>query len=268
MSSTEAPDKSGWSASQYNETASFVYSAAYTSPVLELLSARPSERIIDFGCGSAEITLELEEIVGSSGYVVGVDSSESMIEKAKQNGLKNAFVADIQALSKIPGVSEEKFDAVFTNAALHWCKRDPEGVIKSARSLLKPGGRFVGEMGGWMNCTGVRSALHLVMKRRGYNSAELDPWFFPSPEEYSKLLQSQGFKVTHISLTPRFTLLAKGMMSWLQLFVRNSWLRDFDETEVNDILKEVEDICRIDCQDGDGNWANMYVRLRFVAVLQ
>ncbi|KAK7056613.1 hypothetical protein VNI00_002330 [Paramarasmius palmivorus] len=257
----EDPDKSGWSASQYNKSASFVYSAAYTSPVLELLSAKPGERIIDFGCGSGEVTLELERVVRpSGGCVVGVDASESMIHKAKKNGLEHAFVADIQALESIPvslNLSNDKFDAVFTNAALHWCKRDPEGVIKSAKQLLKKSGRFVGEMGGFMNCIGVRSALHLVTKRRGYDSTKLDPWFFPSPEEYSKLLKSQGFDVTHISLTPRFTPLPQGMMSWLRLFARNSWLSGIEEAEATDILKEVEDICRVDCQDGDGNWAFM-----------
>jgi ubiquinone/menaquinone biosynthesis C-methylase UbiE len=74
-------DTSGWSASLYNTHASFVYSPVFTSPILELLAAQPGERIIDFGCGSGEVTLELkkrvEEVPG--GVVVGVDFSENMV---------------------------------------------------------------------------------------------------------------------------------------------------------------------------------------------
>jgi ubiquinone/menaquinone biosynthesis C-methylase UbiE len=84
LDSSEAkPDASGWSASQYNQTASFVYSNAFTSPILELLKPQPGERIVDLGCGSGVVTLELEKIVEEKegGLVVGVDFSESMVSK-------------------------------------------------------------------------------------------------------------------------------------------------------------------------------------------
>ncbi|KAF9258037.1 S-adenosyl-L-methionine-dependent methyltransferase [Marasmius fiardii PR-910] len=274
VSTTDAPDNSGWSASLYNKNASFVYSTAFTTPVLQLLDARPGEKIVDFGCGSAEVTLEIEKMVvaksAPGGLVVGVDNSDSMIKKSKENGLKNCFVADVQQPLELPqalSVPRNGYDAVFTNATLHWCKRDPGGVIQSVKSLLRPGGRFVGEMGGFMNCVGVRSVLHLVMKRRGYDPTTLDPWFFPSTEQYSKLLVQHGFEVKHISLNPRLTPLPAGMKGWLDVFVCNSWLHGVSEEEANDIMNEVEDICRIDCQDGEGNWSMMYVRLRFVGVL-
>ena len=97
-----------------------------------------------------------------------------------------------------------KFDVVFTNAALHWCKRDPAGVLESAKRVLKPGGRIVGEMGGFLNCIGevpalrwervlmkrrqgVRSAIHRVLRERGYDPESLDPWYFPSMEDYVKV---------------------------------------------------------------------------------
>ncbi|KAG6909263.1 hypothetical protein DXG01_001325 [Tephrocybe rancida] len=155
-SSTDHADQSGWSASLYNKTASFVYSSEYTRPVLELLAAQPGERIIDFGCGSGEITLQLQKHVASApgGVVVGTDFSESMIAKAKQNGVKHAFVGDAQTLelpNEFSGI-DQKFDAVFSNAALHWCNRDPAGVLESAKKVLKPGGRIAAEMGGFLNC--------------------------------------------------------------------------------------------------------------------
>jgi len=182
LAESDQPDSSGWSASLYNKTASFVYSATFTAPVLELLSAQSGERILDIGCGSGELTLLLQDVVGQKdgGLVVGVDFSESMvsayhfvshdisaelttpqIEKAKANGVKHAFVADAQLLELPEDDPEvlERFDAVFSNATLHWCKRDPLGVLASVRKVLKPGGRFVVEMGGFMNCIGMLASF-------------------------------------------------------------------------------------------------------------
>lgn len=81
LAAPDAPDASGWSASLYNKNTSFVYSPAFTAPVLELLSAQPGERIIDFGCGSGEVTLEIKKRVegAEGGLVVGLDFSESMV---------------------------------------------------------------------------------------------------------------------------------------------------------------------------------------------
>ncbi|KAF9067940.1 S-adenosyl-L-methionine-dependent methyltransferase [Rhodocollybia butyracea] len=268
----DARDSSGWSADLYNKNANFVYSTAFTSPVLELLGAKPGERIIDFGCGSAEVSVVIENIVKSKagGYLAAVDMSESMIEKAKARGLSEAFVCDIQDLS-FPSSDgykgpRDEFDAIFTNATLHWCKRNPSGVIKSAKKILKKNGRFVGEFGGFLNCVGLRIALTSVLKSRGYDPIERDPWFFPSPEEYTKLLEAEGFNVTHISLNPRFTPLETDLFSWLNTFAKGTWLKDLPEQEAVEIMKEVEEMCRVDSQDGNGNWALMYARLRFVAI--
>ncbi|RXW22884.1 hypothetical protein EST38_g2998 [Candolleomyces aberdarensis] len=190
----DSPDSSGWSASLYNKTASFVYSADFVAPVLSLLNVKPGERILDLGCGSGEVTLAIEKVVtsqGQDGLVVGVDASESMIHKARANGLQRAFIADAQDL-RVPEeifnlVGDAGFDAVFSNATLHWCKRDPLGVLKGAKRVLKPGGRLVVEMGGFMNCIGVRSAIHAAIRARGYDPLEHDPWYFPSIEDYGKM---------------------------------------------------------------------------------
>ncbi|KAH9480552.1 putative methyltransferase C70.08c [Psilocybe cubensis] len=269
---TNRRDASGWSASHYNKTASFVYSLAFTTPVLELLAAQPGERILDVGCGSGEVTKIIQEVVerGDGGVVVGTDLSESMITKAKENGIKHAFIADAQDLEyprDEPGFPE-KFDAVFSNAALHWCKRDPLGVLTGIRKVLKPGGRVAVEMGGFMNAIGVRSALHDVVRSKGRDPEELDPWYFPSMEDYVKLLVTAGFEPTHISLTPRITPLPTGLYDWLDLFARNSFLRDFTDEEAREIMRDVEDRCRGDCRDASGKWAMMYTRLRFTAVLK
>ncbi|KAF9046488.1 S-adenosyl-L-methionine-dependent methyltransferase [Panaeolus papilionaceus] len=284
MSAPEAqdlPDASGWSATGYNNTASFVYSAQFTAPVLNLLTAKPGERILDLGCGSGELTLQLQDIVGKKegGLIVGADLSESMIEKARSNGVHHAYVADAQALDLLFNkheVMEGSFDAVFSNATLHWCKKNPEGVISGVRKLLKSGGRFVAEMGGFMNCIGtslvtscifcrIRSALHDVIKSKGYDPVPIDPWYFPSVDDYSKLLVEGGFEVKHIEITPRITPLTTDVYDWLNLFVRNSFLRQFSDEEASEIMKVVQEQCRIDCQDASGKWQMMYVRLRFSA---
>ncbi|KDR82636.1 hypothetical protein GALMADRAFT_238074 [Galerina marginata CBS 339.88] len=265
-------DSTGWSASLYNKTASFVYSPAFTASVLDLLAAQPGERILDVGCGSGEVTLRIQEMVEQKkgGVVVGTDFSESMIKQAKANGIRQVFVADAQNLEFPKDKPEymEKFDGVFSNAALHWCKRDPLGVLIGVRKVLKPGGRIAVEMGGYMNCIGIRSALHDVVRSKGRDPEEIDPWYFPSMEDYVKLLITAGFEPTHMSLTPRITPLPTGLYDWLNIFVRNSFLREFSDEEASEIMREVEDRCRVDCRDASGKWAMMYTRLRFSAILK
>ncbi|KAJ7366554.1 S-adenosyl-L-methionine-dependent methyltransferase [Mycena albidolilacea] len=268
-------DSQGWSASLYNKSAAFVYSPAFTAPVLELLSAQPGEKIIDLGCGSGEVTVVIDEIVKKApgGLVVAVDYSESMIAKAKEAGLDHAFVSDIQKLDIPISVfnnndADFKFDAAFSNATFHWCKSDPAGVLEGIRKILKPGGRLAVEMGGAMNCIGLRSALHRALKSRGYDPIALDPWFFPSVEEYTKLLIAASFEPLEISIVPRITPLADGIRGWLEVFARKSILKDCPDSEATEIIDEVEEVLKIDCQDGEGNWSMVYARLRFSAILK
>ncbi|GBE85241.1 Uncharacterized methyltransferase [Sparassis crispa] len=259
-----------WSASTYNTTASFVYSQEFTTPILRLLDAKPGERVIDFGCGSGELTLQIKQLVGDTGMAVGFDSSESMIMQCKANGVESAFVGDAQDLkfpSEWSSDLQGGYDAVFSNAALHWCKRDPAGVLESAKRVLKPGGRFVIEMGGYMNCVGVRSALCQVLRTKGYHPDELDPWFFPTTGYYKSLLETHGFHVTSISLHPRITPLKSSLCDWLRLFSRPYWMRDMGDEEAEEIMRTVEDICSVDCCDEQGRWTIMYVRLRVVATI-
>jgi ubiquinone/menaquinone biosynthesis C-methylase UbiE len=258
--------KDSWSAENYNKNASFVYSDVFTAPVLSMLDPKPGEKILDLGCGSGELTIKLAEVVGNSGIVLGVDSSPNMIDKARKHGLSTCFVGDAQSLSfpeehkRLQG----EFDAVFSNAALHWCK-DATGVIESVRHALKQNGRFVGEMGGFMNCVGVRSSLHRALRRRGVDPLKLDPWYFPSPKEYQQRLEEKGFKVEQISLHPRLTALPGPLIDWLRTFARGSMLSAFSDEEAESIMREVQDDCEVDCRDNDGNWSIMYVRLRFIA---
>ncbi|KAJ3502871.1 hypothetical protein NLJ89_g8693 [Agrocybe chaxingu] len=266
----DQPDSKGWSATQYSQKASFVYSAEFTAPVLDLLGAKPGERILDIGCGSGELTLQLQQIVeqAEGGVVVGTDFSESMLKKAKQIGVKHTFIADAQELEVPKDDSDipEKFDAVFSNATLQWCKRDPLGVLTRVRGVLKAQGRFVADFSGFMSMIGIRAALHEVVRSRGRDPERCDPWYFPSVDEYQALLTTAGFETKHISLTPRITPLPNGLYDWLSVFARTSFLREFSDEEAAQIMKEVEDRCRGDCQEANGKWAMVSARLRVSAV--
>ncbi|WWC60636.1 uncharacterized protein I303_103210 [Kwoniella dejecticola CBS 10117] len=293
--------------SKYQTNASFVYSAANSSPVLDLLDAQPGEKIIDLGCGTGQLTIQLQGIVcvGEGGEVVGVDSNESMLESARQS-LKQAsshrikFIqADIQNFpsfaSKHPEL-EGHFDKVFTSATLHWCKSNPGGVVELVKWLLKPGGKFAFEFGGFGNVVGIRAALHQSLKSRGMNPIPLDPWYFPTDKQYQKLLDSKGFTTDAecIKLVPRPTPLPTNLKGWLETFARNSFLSTLSDEDAQSVLDEVVQICRVDNywsdahpgsginprSDSESNdkdkdkdkgdmregWEVMYVRLRGIAI--
>jgi len=276
-STAKTHPKDYWSPEKYNQHASFVYSKEFTTPVLSMLNAQPGEKIMDFGSGSGELTVQLQSIVGESGLIVGVDASKNMIEKARKNGVVNCFVADVQSLKlpppsgacdDVPTSFDFKFDAVFSNAALHWCKQSPRGAIESAAKALKKGGRFVAEMGGFTNCIGLIMAIHIALRKRGYDPVALSPWYFPSAEEYRDLLESCGFEVKEISLHPRFTPLTSDLIGWQHTFCRNTIYGGMSDGEAEATMKDVQDMCEIDMKDSKGNWATMYTRLRFAAVLK
>lgn len=174
-------------ATAYRTNASFVYSNKYTAAVFGLLNAQLGEAILDLGCGSGELTKDVASLVGKDGFVVGVDASPDMIEAARKEqrceGLEGAAriqydQADGCALSTYITENglEEHFDKIFSNAALHWMKASPEGVIEGVHKALKPGGVFAAEFGGYTNVVGVRGGLHQVLRKRGIDPKSFDPW--------------------------------------------------------------------------------------------
>ncbi|KAF8583362.1 S-adenosyl-L-methionine-dependent methyltransferase, partial [Ramaria rubella] len=266
-----------WSAELYQDSVPFVFSPEFTSNILQLLDAKPGEKIWDFGCGSGEVTLELQSLVGDNGLVVGVDSSASMVEQARAKGIKYTILGDVQDPNQEELQNYKKSDAVFSNAALHWCKQNPGGVLESAKQVLRPGGRFVAEFGGWTNCIaatveGIRSALHGVLRKHSIDPLPRDPWYFPSTEDYQEESDfssfQHGFRICHISLNPRITPLKGDIKDWLNVFCRGNFLKNMDEKEADIIMNEVNDLCAVDCRDSRGRWSVMYTRLRVVATYQ
>ncbi|HXG18617.1 MAG TPA: methyltransferase domain-containing protein [Methylomirabilota bacterium] len=241
-----------WSPEQYAKNARFVSDLGM--PVVTLLAPRPGERVLDVGCGDGPLTKKLVEL---GCEVTGVDASPAMVEAAKALGL-DARVMDGQALQ-----FEREFDAVFSNAALHWMKQ-ADAVIAGVWRALKPGGRFVGEFGGDGNTATVLRALEAALQRRGLDFHTLSPWYFPTVEEYHSKLAARGFVVNTIALIPRPTPLPGNLSAWLETFAQ-SFLAPLSAAERARFLAEVEDRCRPVLCDVEGKWSVDYVRLRFTA---
>jgi trans-aconitate methyltransferase len=242
-----------WNAAEYAERGRFV--ADLASEVFELLTAKPGERILDLACGDGALT---QKIVSAGATVVGFDSSPDMIRAARALGL-DARLGDAQALP-----FHAEFDAVFSNAALHWMK-DQDAVLAGVRRALKPGGRFVAEMGGHGNIAAISVALHAVLRPLGVDG-DAGQNYFPTPAAYRSRLEHAGFEVRQMQLIPRLTPLpASGMLGWLQTF-RRGLLEQFPEPQRESILDATVDLLRPALCDEEGNWVGDYVRLRFVAV--
>ena len=245
-----------WDAERYARHARFV--AELGAPVVELLAPRPGERILDLGCGDGVLALRLVEL---GCMVVGVDAAPDMVREAKARGV-DARLADGAAL---PFTCE--FDAVLSNAALHWMSADPDAVIAGVARALRPGGRFVGELGGHGNVAAIIVALQAVLGRRGIDGAALIPWYFPTVEEYRGRLERHGFAVESIELIPRPTPLPTGMAAWLETFA-DPFMRPVAPEERDAARAEAVDLLRPVLRDSTGRWIADYARLRFAAVLQ
>ena len=246
-----------WNANLYDTKHKFVSSLA--TETVELLSPKVGERILDIGCGTGHLT---QEIANCGAEVLGVDSAETMILQARQN-YPNLQFAVMDAINL---EFTEEFDAVFSNAVLHWIKQ-PEKVIAGVWKSLKPGGRFVAEFGGKGNINSIQTALERAICQE--NSAFenlLNPNYFPSIAEYGSLLEKQGFELTFATLFARPTPLdgESGMVNWLKMF-RNSVLAAFSEATQAKILANVEEQLRPTLYK-NGTWFADYRRLRVVAI--
>lgn len=246
-------DAQVWSSERYATHARFVSDLG--SEIAGWLAPQPGERILDLGCGDGELTLRLE---GAGAQVVGVDASEDFVRTAREKGL-DARIADGHAL----GFSDE-FDAVFTNAALHWMTR-PEAVVAGVARALKPDGRFVAEFGGHGNVAAIATALRAVAGRRSGRADLIGPWYFPSAEEYAGLLERNGFTVKRSELVPRPTLLPTDIRGWFVTFC-DTFFAQFGD-QAGEALDEVVSLLEPALCDASGRWTADYVRLRVEASL-
>ena len=241
-----------WDPERYARNARFVTDLGV--PTVQLLAPRLGERILDLGCGDGVLAAKL---AGMGCEVVGVDASAMQVAAARKLGVD----ARVMAGEALP--FREEFDAVFSNAALHWMLR-PDQVITGVWRALRGGGRFVAELGGHGCVETIQAALVDALKRRGIDGESFVPWFFPTLEDYSGRLRKAGFVISYISLFPRPTPLPGDVGSWLETFAEN-FLRALPLAERAAYIEEVREALRPKLCDTGGNWTGDYVRLRFAA---
>jgi trans-aconitate methyltransferase len=243
-----------WNPDLYRARAAFV--PRLGADLLDLLAIRPGERILDLGCGTGELT---SRIVAAGADVLGLDASPRMIEAARERFPGATFVVgDGQDLA-----FHQEFDAVFSNAALHWMLR-PQAVAAGVVRSLRPGGRFVAELGG-RGCVGtVCDAIRAALVRRGEQPDPWMRWYFPDVAQYVAVLAGAGFDVTLAHLFDRPTPLEgdDGLRVWIGTFLPA--LAPHLGAGWDDFAREVEGACR-DRLWRDGGWTLDYVRLRVVA---
>ena len=237
----------GWDAGHYESGYEFVWQ--YGAGLLEILKPQAGERVLDVGCGTGQLTYEIAQ---SGAAVLGIDSSPEMIAQARQNYPKLAFrLVDAASFR-----AEEPFDAVFSNAALHWMK-PPEPVVTAIAAALRVEGRFVAELGGKGNIAAVMEALDLVLGRE--RVGELNPWYYPSVGEYASLLEKHGLAVSSAALFPRPTAIPGegGLRDWMKMFGGRFQVDERGLARMEEYLRPR--LFR------DGAWWIDYVRLRIAA---
>jgi trans-aconitate methyltransferase len=249
---------SGWDAQAYDER--FGYVTEYGTDLVAVLDPQPGEWVLDLGCGTGHLTARIAE---AGAHAEGLDADPAMIDRARHEHHGIAFrLADARTFTVAA-----PFDAVFSNAALHWVAPQDQGaVLRQVRAALRPGGRFVAEMGGAGN------VAHLVAAAdRACDELRLarvaHPWSFPTPQERGADLAAAGFEVRSTQHFPRPTPLADGdgAGDWFRMFGR--WLLDAVPAERHDeLLAAIDRLAAPALRGADGRWTADYVRLRWTAV--
>jgi trans-aconitate methyltransferase len=248
-----------WNAELYDDKLSFV--SSFGKGVVELLQPQRGEKILDLGCGTGDLTNDI--FFKSGAIVTGVDFSCEMIEQARKKYPQIPFIVENGETFR----TNEKYDAVFSNAALHWMKR-ADKAVESVELALQPGGRFVAEFGGKGNVqTVIRGITEVLSGEYGINVSNRNPWYFPSIGEYSTLLEQYGFKVSFAHHFDRATPLTdgdKGLNHWLDSFA-DDFFPEFSNEEKIVIYRKIKNKIHLDLYK-DGIWEADYKRIRIVAI--
>lgn len=246
-----------WDPALYDSKHSFVWK--YGLELIELLAPQRGERILDLGCGTGHLT---NQIAGAGARVTGLDISQAMIEQARRNYPDLEFVQADAADFRFA----EPFDAVFSNAALHWIK-PPEAVVECIARALQPGGRLVAEFGAKGNIAAIHAALRHALRALDLSQNEAwNPWYYPSVGEYATLLERHGLAVRYATLFDRPTPLEegeRGLRLWLEMFAGDLF-DTLSPSRRDDVIRSVEEQLR-PAQFREGTWYADYARLRVLA---
>ncbi len=246
-----------WNVELYNDKHNYVYE--YGEELVRLLNPKAGEIILDLGCGSGQLTHQISE---SKAKAIGIDSSKSMIESAKLKYPEINFYVKEASNFRF----DKPFDAIFSNAVLHWVLESEKAVV-SMKNNLKSGGRLVLEFGGKGNVETIIQSVRNVLKSKGYTKeSKIKNWYFPGVDEYRILLEKNGFEVEYAKLYERPTELTdteNGIKDWLMMF-GNSFFKDLNDNVRNEILEMVQEDVKKDCFV-NGKWIADYKRIRILA---
>ncbi|MBC6457797.1 class I SAM-dependent methyltransferase [Actinomadura sp. HBU206391] len=246
-----------WAVATYDSA--FGYVSAHGAPLIDLLDPQQGERVIDLGCGTGTFSAE---IAARGATVLGIDGSREMIAQAASIHPSLSFaVGDAHDFTVA-----EPYDAVASNAALHWMTRDPDAVIAQAHAALRPGGRFIAEMGGAGNCAELITAMQTAWRVFGLAEPEL-PWYFPTPAEYATRLEEGGFTVRLLEFFDRPTRMSEGpngAADWVRLFAPEA-LADVPPEIAEPLLDRIN-VLAAPALRRESGWVADYVRLRFAAI--
>jgi trans-aconitate methyltransferase len=248
--------RAGWDPELYEARHSFVWQ--FGQDLVGVLDPKPGERILDVGCGPGQLTAQIAE---AGARVIGLDASPAMIGQARQNFPQLSFVLQDAATMDFRG----EFDAVFSNAALHWML-DRVAVAGAVATALKAGGRFVAELGGRGNIRSIEAAIEEVARRWLGNNAPARRTYYPALGEYAALLEERGLEVRTALLFDRPTPLegVAGMANWIRQF-KGYYFEALPAGDAAKAIGEVVELLR-PTAFRDGVWIADYRRLRITAV--
>jgi trans-aconitate methyltransferase len=246
-----------WNSVLYDKRHHFV--SNYGEDVISLLALHPGEKVLDLGCGTGDLTHRLTE---EGAEAAGLDASADMIRMAQEKYPDVPFFCADATGFTLPG----DFDAVFSNAALHWIT-DQDRMLDRVYAHLRPAGRFVAEFGAKDNVAQIIGAIRSVLQERGFSEgAARQPWYFPSVGEYATRLEAHGFEVAWIASFVRPTPLAdseRGIIDWLEMF-GGPFFHGMDAAQKEGVLAEIQErlypVLYL-----KGQWIADYKRLRFYA---
>ena len=252
-----------WNPSAYAATGRFV--ATLATAVVQLLAPQPGEHILDIGCGDGALT---ERLAATGAILTGIDASPAMANAARTRAEASPTPFTIVQVPAESLLDEAQFDAAFSNAALHWIPAQTQpAALAAIHRALRPGARFVAEMGGQGNIAAIRAALSATLISFGIDAEQAAASFYPSPTQYKHLLEQAGFAVQSITLTGRPTPLpggSEGMATWLNTF-RNGVLDRLAPADRATALSQTVALLRPILAEPSGEWTADYVRLRFHA---
>lgn len=249
--------KDQWDASLYDGKHQFV--SKYGEGIVRLLDVQIDEKILDLGCGTGDIAHTFQQL---GAEVIGVDHSANMIERAKEKYPSIPFYEKDANVFTM----DASFDAVFSNATLHWIKT-PELVLERVYAHLSKGGRFVAEFGGYGNVQGITDSIveHIRALDLSYEDSQF-PWYFPSVGTYTKLMEEAGFRVTYAEHFDRPMPLNDdaGIHHWIRMFCAD-FFTDIEETATEKVIAAVVNDLK-ETMYKDGTWVADYKRLRVIGI--